>query len=58
MTMLQRILIGAVTAVGLVAHPGAGARAQTVIEEWASAKLPTPPTLKPATIVPTRPPCW
>jgi len=52
MTMLQRILIGAVTAVGLVAHPGAGARAQTVIEEWASAKLPTPPTLKPATIVP------
>ena len=30
MTMLQRILIGAVTAVGLVAHPGAGARAQTV----------------------------
>jgi nicotinamidase-related amidase len=52
MAMLQRILIGAVTAVGLVAHPGAGARAQTVIEEWASAKLPTPPTLKPATIVP------
>ena len=52
MTMLERILIGAVTAVSLVAHPGAGARAQTVIEEWASAKLPTPPTLKPATIVP------
>jgi nicotinamidase-related amidase len=52
MTVLQRILIGAVTAVGLVAHPGAGARAQTVIEEWSSAKLPTPPTLKPATIVP------
>ena len=52
MAMLERILIGAVTAVGLVAHPGAGARAQTVIEEWASAKLPTPPTLKPATIVP------
>ena len=52
MTVLQRILIGAVTAAGLVAPPGAGARAQTVIEEWTSAKLPTPPTLKPATIVP------
>ena len=28
------------------------ASAQTVIEEWASAKLPSPPALKPATIVP------
>src|SRR6476660_2356828 len=55
MTVLRRILIGAVTAVGLVAHPAAGARAQTVIEEWASAKLPTPPTLKPATIIPNEP---
>ena len=52
MTMLQRIAIGAVTAAALVMHPGAGAQAQTVIEEWASAKLPAPPALKPATIVP------
>ena len=40
MTMLQRIAIGAVTATALVMHPGAGTQAQTVIEEWASAKLP------------------
>ena len=52
MTKLQRMLIGAVAAVVLVANPGAGAQAQTVIEEWASAKLPSPPALKPATIVP------
>ena len=52
MTMLQRIAIGAVTATALVMHPGAGTQAQTVIEEWASAKLPAPPALKPATIVP------
>ena len=52
MTILQRMLTGAAAAVLLVANPGAGAQAQTVIEEWASAKLPTPPTLKPATIVP------
>jgi hypothetical protein len=29
-----------------------GAQAQTVIDEWASAKLPEAPTLKPAKIVP------
>ena len=52
MRKLQRMLIGAVAAVILVANPGAGAQAQTVIEEWASAKLPSPPALKPATIVP------
>ena len=52
MTMLQRMLTGAAAAVLLVANPGAGAQAQTVIEEWASAKLPAPPALKPATIVP------
>src|SRR3954447_15528323 len=52
MTKLQRVLMGAAAAVLLVANPGAGAQAQTVIEEWASAKLPAPPALKPATIVP------
>jgi isochorismate hydrolase len=52
MTILQRMLTGAAAAVLLVANPGAGAHAQTVIEEWASAKLPAPPALKPATIVP------
>jgi hypothetical protein len=33
MTMLQRMLTGAAVAVLLVANPGAGAQAQTVIEE-------------------------
>ena len=52
MTKLQRMLTGAAAAVVLVANPGAGAQAQTLMEEWASAKLPSPPALKPATIVP------
>jgi nicotinamidase-related amidase len=43
-----RILAG-VVALGLSV---AGATAQTVIDEWASAKLPAPPALKPAKIVP------
>jgi nicotinamidase-related amidase len=51
MTMLQRMLTGAAVAVLLVANPGAGAQAQTVIEEWASAKLPAPPALKTALLV-------
>jgi nicotinamidase-related amidase len=42
-------VIGLVAAVGAM---GASARAQTLIEEWTSAKLPPPPALKPATIVP------
>jgi nicotinamidase-related amidase len=42
-------VIGLAAAVGAM---GASARAQTLIEEWTSAKLPPPPALKPATIVP------
>ena len=43
-----QVLAGA-SALGLSV---AGAAAQTVIDEWASAKLPAPPALKPAKIVP------
>ena len=52
MTRLQTLFIGAVMTVGLIASPCSGARAQTVIEEWTAAKLPPPPALKSATIVP------
>jgi nicotinamidase-related amidase len=38
-------------AAGLMLAP-ATARAQTIIDEWASAKLPAPPELKPVTIDP------
>lgn len=51
MTRLRKHLIGAVATAALVASLCAGARAQTLIEEWASAKFPPPPALKPATIV-------
>ena len=51
MTKLQLFLLGAATAVGLVAGPCAGVQAQTLIEEWATAKLPAPPELKPATLI-------
>jgi len=42
-------VIGLVAVVGAT---GASAQAQTLIEEWTSAKLPPPPALKPATIIP------
>ncbi len=45
----QHIMAGAAVA-ACVAIPGA--QAQTVIDEWASAKLPAAPALKPAKIVP------
>lgn len=51
MTRLRKHLIGAVATAALVASLCAGARAQTLIEEWANAKFPPPPALKPATIV-------
>ncbi|HEY7662084.1 MAG TPA: cysteine hydrolase [Xanthobacteraceae bacterium] len=51
MLKLRRFLIGAGAAGALIAATGASAYAQTVIEEWASAKFPPPPALKPATIV-------
>jgi nicotinamidase-related amidase len=48
MRTLRNLTAAAAMAFGLVS----GAPAQTVIDEWASAKLPAAPTLKPATIVP------
>ena len=51
MTRLHKLVIGAATVLGFLSTLSAGPRAQTVIEEWATAKLPPPPALKPATIV-------
>lgn len=50
MTRLRQLLLGAIAA-GLIASVPANARAQTLIEEWATAKLPAPPELKPATLI-------
>jgi len=50
MTRLHKLVIGAAGVVGLLSSLSAGPQAQTVIDEWASAKLPAPPALKPATI--------
>src|SRR5262249_626435 len=50
MTRLHKLVIGAAGVVGLLSGLSAGPQAQTVIDEWASAKLPAPPALKPATI--------
>jgi nicotinamidase-related amidase len=52
MTTLHAFLVAAIAAAGLVSGPRADALGQTVIEEWANARLPAPPALKPATIVP------
>jgi nicotinamidase-related amidase len=52
MTRLSKLAVGAAAIVGLLSTVSAGAHAQTVIEEWSTAKLPAPPALKPATIVP------
>lgn len=52
MTRLKKLAVGAAAIVGLLSTVSAGAHAQTVIEEWSTAKLPAPPALKPATIVP------
>jgi nicotinamidase-related amidase len=52
MTRLKKLAVGAAAIVGLLSTSSAGAHAQTVIEEWSTAKFPAPPALKPATIVP------
>jgi len=52
MTRLHKLVIGAAAVVGLLSSLSTSPQAQTVIEEWASAKLPAPPALKSATIVP------
>jgi nicotinamidase-related amidase len=52
MTRSSKLAVGAAAIVSLLSTLSAGAHAQTVIEEWSTAKLPAPPALKPATIVP------
>jgi len=52
MTRLNKLAVGVAAIMGLLSTVSAGAHAQTVIEEWSTAKLPAPPALKPATIVP------
>jgi hypothetical protein len=52
MTRLSKLAVGAAAIMGLLSTVSADAHAQTVIEEWSTAKLPAPPALKPATIVP------
>ncbi len=47
------LLAATAAALAFVSLPWACAHAQTVIEEWASAKFPPPPALKPATIIPS-----
>jgi nicotinamidase-related amidase len=51
MTRVWGLLAAVMAAFAVVLSGGAGAQAQTVIEEWSAAKFPPPPTLKPATIV-------
>jgi nicotinamidase-related amidase len=51
MTRVRGLLAVMVAAFAVVLAGGAGAQAQTVIEEWSAAKFPPPPALKPATIV-------
>jgi nicotinamidase-related amidase len=46
----QELMAGAATALCFAIS---GAQAQTVIDEWATAKMPAAPALKPAKIVPT-----
>ena len=48
MENLRNVMVGA----AVLCLAASGAQAQTVIDEWASAKMPAAPTLKPAKIVP------
>ncbi|MGH8640499.1 MAG: cysteine hydrolase family protein [Burkholderiales bacterium] len=52
MTRLQDRTFGALAAALIAGVCAANAAAQTVIDEWQSAKLPPPPALKPATLQP------
>jgi nicotinamidase-related amidase len=52
MKKLREQLAGTVVAAIIAGACFTSAAAQTVIDEWGSAKLPPPPALKPATIVP------
>src|ERR1700716_2407503 len=46
---MAAVVVALASLVGLLPGP---VRAQTIIDEWASAKLPAPPELKPVTIDP------
>jgi nicotinamidase-related amidase len=52
MKKLHELLVGTVAAAIIAGACFTHAPAQTVIDEWESAKLPPPPALKPATINP------
>jgi nicotinamidase-related amidase len=52
MRRLHKLVVGAAAIVGLLPSLCSGSQAQTLIEEWGTAKIPAPPELKPATIVP------
>src|SRR5947199_5897731 len=52
MKSARKVTVGMATIAGLLATICTGSHGQTVIDEWAAAKFPAPPALKPATIVP------
>ena len=52
MKRLCELALGVAAVVGLLSTICTGSHGQTIIDEWATAKFPAPPTLKPATIVP------
>jgi nicotinamidase-related amidase len=52
MKRVCKLVVGIATIAGLLSTLCTGSPAQTVIDEWATAKFPAPPALKPATIVP------
>jgi nicotinamidase-related amidase len=52
MTRLCELAVGAAAVVGLLSTICSGSHGQTAVDEWATAKFPAPPALKPATIVP------
>ena len=52
MKRVCKVMVGMATVAGLFSTICTGSHGQTVIDEWATAKFPPPPALKPATIVP------
>src|SRR5262249_14877204 len=51
MKRVREVMVGMATIAGLLSTY-TGSHGQTVIDEWATAKFPAPPALKPATIAP------
>ena len=52
MKSARKVTVGMATIAGLLATICTASHGQTVIDEWAAAKFPAPPALKPATIIP------